>query len=228
MKNLFQVTSMMTLVFVIMLTVWVNDSNAQTLNQNSRLSIFTEIGLLNGDMLHNPVELTQCFECFSTVENIPRLGIRWNLGMEVRLGKRSYIGAGYMANKIEYTERTPDIWDIDRSYSYQDFEFKFRGAILQCRYALLHRNNWQLSPVIGMQYDKFNDDDNNWGFQLLRTHNYSAYTKMEVAITLSTWNQITLSPIFKIAVKRYNHFDLPEKFLPFGYGLMMGWRVKMT
>lgn len=219
---------MMTLVFVMMFTVWVNDSNAQNLNYNTRLYIFTDLGVVNGDMLHNPVDVTQCFECFPTVENIPKLGIRWNLGLEVRIGKRSYVGAGYMANKIEYTERTPDIWDIEGNYHYQDIEFKFRGAILQYRYALLQRNNWQLSPVIGMQYDKFNDEDNNYGYPVLKTHNYSAYAKMEVAIPVGIWNQITLSPIFKIAVKRYNNFDLPEKFLPIGYGLMMGWRVKMV
>jgi hypothetical protein len=204
-----------------------NQAFCQRFNYDSRLSLFSEIGLLNTDMLHSPVDITPCFECFGAEEIIPRTGIRWSIGAEIRVGKRSYIGAGYMANRTKYTERTPNIWDIHGSYFYEDVAFKFRGAILQYRYALLQRNGWQFSPTLGLQYDKNHSDKDYWGYHQLRGHSYSAYVKLGFSLPVGKWNQLTLDPIFKMAIRRYDKDYYSQKYFPFGYGLLIGWRTKL-
>jgi|GEM_PF-6536316 len=204
-----------------------NQAFCQRFNYNSRLSLFSEAGLVNTDMLHNPVDVTPCFECFGAEEIIPRTGMRWSIGAEVRVGKRGYIGAGYLKYKTKYTERYPNLFDISGNYYYLDVEFKFRGAMLQYRYAMLQRNNWQFAPTLGVQYDKYNDDDNNWGYPLLRDHSYSVYFKMGFSLPVGKWNQFTIDPIFNMALRPYNEGYWSEKYLPFGYGLLLGWRTKL-
>lgn len=200
----------------------------QQQNPNTHLSFFFNIGLVTGDMLNSPMDITQCFECFPAEEILPKPGLRWSAGLEFRIGKRHHIGAGYLANKIKYTERIPDFWNPFGAYYYNDIAFKFRGALLQYRYTALTNNNFEFSPVVGIQYDKLIDDNLIWYYQLLREHNYSAYVKTDVALNVGKWMQFTIAPIFKIALRHYNKSDWYKKYQPFGYGVMLGWRLKLT
>jgi hypothetical protein len=203
-------------------------ANSQPHHYNSRLSLTSDFGFVNSDVLHNPVNITWCFECESAAELIPKPSMRWSIGVEIRLGKRSYIGVGYMANKIKYVQRSPNSWARDGSSFFQELVLKYQGAQLLYRLALAQHDAWQFSVAIGPQYDHFKEANIDW-IVPMRDHNFSGVLKPEFAVSVGRWNQFTLSPIFKMALKRYDEgkFSYQDKFVPFGYGLMFGWRVKL-
>lgn len=219
MKTLFT-----TLIFAVLS---LNIASSQTLHHNSRLSLTSDIGFVNSDILHNPVRIVSCFECFGALEEvIPKPSVRWSMGMEVRLGKSHYIGAAYMVNRIKYDERYVYFFGFESS-AFEEVNIKYQGAQLLYMLALVQNDAVQFSLAAGAQYDNFKLPNKHYWLDSMREDNFSGLLKIEFAFSAGGWNQFTLSPLFKMAIKSYNDTEYQDKFLPFGYGLMMGWRMKL-
>lgn len=214
---------------VIFIALGLSNVSAQTSNHNSRLSIISNIGLINNSFLHNPISLgILCSNCEVTrIEMIPKPSFYWNFGFEFRLGEKHNVGLGFQANKIKSLERIPNDFNLMDTYYFNDVKLAFRGVFLHYRIEAIHGKNYQVAPLVGFQYDRPDDYGNKgWPYSSLRKNNFSVYIKTEVAMPLNDWVQLSVSPIFKMALRRYDVESKRTKFTPFGYGIVVGWRIK--
>lgn len=217
------------LTLCILITFLINRGNAQQHNLSSSLSIFTDIGLINSDAINWPVGFLTCYECYTTiVEQLPKPSLRYSIGAEVRIGKRHFLSGGFLNNSIKFDSRSLYLLGNSGNGDLNEMKLKYRGAQLLYRLVLAQNGAMQFSFAVGAQYDKFKGSNRRYWIIPLWKHNYSGILKTEFAFEVGEWNQFTISPLFKMAIKRYDARKIDDKFLPFGYGLMMGWRTKLV
>ena len=193
------------------------------------LSLETNFGVFNGNMLNSPVDMGWCFECWiEAQEQIPKTGKTYGIGTELGFGKRHALGLGIQISEIRFDQKQIDrliIGNNAEDIKTISVENWYRGWYLQHGLKLLHGKRVELSIRNGLLYERLMNSNYNYTRFFLQKRSISYLGKVEVEFKIGKRGSVLLSPIFRLALRNYNHSDSnEEKYLPFGAGLTIGWR----